>query len=53
MSFKKKLLPHLVRWEEKKIITAGQKIAILEDMETESSGAGFLKILATIGVVCI
>ena len=53
MSFKKKLLPHLVRWEEKKIITAGQKVAILEDMETESSGAGFLKILATIGVVCI
>jgi len=45
MSFKKKLAHHMNRWEEKKIITKGQKVKILEDMETESSGAGFLKIL--------
>lgn len=53
MSFKKKLLPHLSRWEEKKIITSGQKVAILEDIQTESSGAGFVRILWTIAAICI
>jgi uncharacterized membrane protein len=53
MSFKNKLALHANRWEEKKIITAKQKAAIIEEVAWESSGAGFLKILGTIWALLI
>lgn len=53
MSFKRKLALHASRWEEKKIITAKQRVAIMEDIEGESSSGWFLKILGTIGALLI
>ncbi len=53
MNFKNKLISYLARWEEKNIITSQQKWEILKDIENESSGATFLRIISTIWAICI
>ncbi len=53
MSCTKKIHTYLNNWEEKNLISYDQKIKIMEDMTEESSGSWFIKILGTIGAVCV